>query len=311
MKLAKRILTAALALMLIFAMAAPSFAIVSGNQPSNGGNSYYVQTNLSDYYVNGQITVKLHVTTFKYSANSNFIDRVYNVTVGTPGVSNQLITVKQVLDKADQDNSDIAFHITSPYIGQNGTYEYFLDGIQDTTPNTWYNAAILYKSSTAYPCSYMFRINGMIPYYYPSGSTTSIGCLISDAYVTAGDTIDLYYATAQNQTWGTRVEYVRQVSNKTFQLLDAQCYKPSNQIDWTLTQWTPVYTDDYVDIYIDGVLTTVYVDENGQFTRNSLTAGTHTFRPYTYCSQFATTPNGSTKYYVPYEVGMYTEYVVN
>ncbi len=307
---AKKIVSLVLAMMLVFALALPSFAIVSGNQPTYpNGASYYVQANNSDYYVNGQITVHLHVVTYKYPVNT-FVDRVYNVTVGTANATNQLITVADVLTKLEQDNVGIGFSILYP------NNQYLLNGVHDTLnqANDWYYGAILYKGSTAHACNYMFRINGMLPYYYPSGSTTPIGCLISDAYVTDGDTIDLYYANAYKQNLATGVEFIRQVSNKTFQILYSKCYytNPNNSNDWNPTAWTLPYVSEYVDIFVDGVSITVYVDGNGQFTLNSLSTGTHSFMTDSMLfTQFSTTPNGSTKYYVPLCATMYSEYAVS
>jgi len=313
MKTTRRIITIALALAIIFAFAAPAFAQISGNLPTDGGDSNYVQTNLSDYYVNGQITVHLHVTTY-LDENNNYIDEIYDVTVGTANATNQLITVKDVLEEADDDNTDIAFTIEEQYVTLTNTWEYYLTEVHDTTvtPSRNYYDAVRYKGGNAYGCGYMFRINGMIPYFTHTvnGNSKTEGCLIGDAYVTANDTIDLYYATAQDHTWGTRVEYIRQVSNKTFQLLDTQCYKTNNLQGWELLDWEPRYWDEVVYIYIDDELTAVYVDDDGMFTRSGLSAGTHSFRPKTYCTPF-TNYSGNTEYGMPYEVGMYTEYVVS
>ena len=321
MKTAKRILTVALALMLIFALAAPSFAMVSANQPTNSGDSYYEQTTLSDYYVNGQITVHLHVTTFKYPA-AGPIDQVYDVTVGTAGATNQLITVKDVLEKADLDNSNLSFTIQTAYNARYATYDSTLTGVQDSqvAPSTWFDGAILYKGSTPYACGYMFRINGMIPYFTHTdiyNVTTTEGCKINDAYVTANDTIDFYYTNVYTQALATRVRYVRlvsstydPVSNKysaTFQLLEAQCYKPSNQLDWVLTQWTPI-TGTQVRIYIDGSNTKITTDAQGMFTRTNLAAGSHSFKFKLQTDTYTTTSNGSIEYEVPYLVGMYSVY---
>ena len=320
MKTAKRILTVALALMLIFALAAPSFAIVPANQPTYpNGASYYVQTSDSDYYVDGEITVHLHVLTYKNGGN--YIDRSYDVTVGDENETDQLITVKDVLDQADLDNSDIAFHYTSPFIGKQGIYEYVLDGVQNTSTNAWYNGAILYKGSTAYACNYMFRINGMLPFYSYYDEVeeewVSVGCLICDAYVTEGDNIDVYYANAYQQSWATGVEYVRRIPNSnTFQIIYSKCYyiNPSPDVtsDWIPTPWMLPYADEYADIYIDGVLTTVYVDEDGQFTLNNLSAGTHSFMTdSSLFTKYATTPNGNTKYDVPLCASLYSKFVIN
>ncbi len=322
MKTTKKILTLILALALIFVLCAPAFAQVSTNLPTFGGDSNYEQTNLSDYYVNGEITVHLHVTTFKYPAGTT-IDRVYDVTMGTANATNQLFTVKQVLEQADLDNSDIAFTIQSQYVTQTNTWAYYLTGVQDTQFNPYvsYDAAIFYGNSTPYVCGYMFRINGMIPYYTPSGATDAIGCLISDAYVTDNDTVDLYYMNVYKKYMSTRVEYINRVSyaldsntntySATFQLMEAMCYKTDQQLDWTLTNWAKHLKSDDYTIYVDNVSTSVHLDSNGQFTLSGLSSGPHTFRFETTFRTLSTQMNGSTFYYIPDLAGMLSYFEFN
>lgn len=316
----KKLIVLLVTLTMVFASAVPSFAIVAANQPAFGGNTYYEQTSPSDYYVDGEITVHLHVTTFKYPAGYN-IDRVYDVTVGTAGHTNQLITVKDVLEKAATDNSNLAFTIQTVWNSNYLAYDSTLTSVEDSInyPSLPFGAAILYNGSTAYACGYMFRINGMIPYFTHTNVnnvTKTEGCLINNAYVTNNDTVDLYYKNIYKKFQATRVEYVDRISytqnldgqtySATFQFMEGQCYYNTNDDDWTLTNWAvnSNYKNSDVIIYIDGVSNTVHLDSNTQFTISNLSAGTHSFRFKTSYAQFATSQNGSIYYDVPSRVGM-------
>lgn len=307
MKTAKRILTVALALMLIFALAAPSFAMVSANQPASGGASNYIQSTSTTYQMSGTFTVHLNIYSGQ-DAGYGTINSTYDITMGSAGVT-KYYTVKDVLDAAAASSSGTNLSFTT---STNDYHDYYLQGVSNSNVgfNHLFEARSLKYNYVTYYCGWMFRINGMLPYYYPSGSSTPKACLISDAYVTADDTIDLYFANVYTQSLATKVRkvvYVTPASGSSYlQLLEAECYVPSGQTDWTLTAWAPVASQT-VSIKVDGANQSVTTDANGVFTC-SVSSGTHTFRFNTTTTQYSYKVGSTTYYYqVPAIVGMYSK----
>ena len=163
MKTAKRILTVALALMLIFAMSAPSFAMVSANQPSVNGVPYYIQGSDSDYQMSGTFTVYLNIYSGIYDSTGP-IDVVLPVTMGTSTGTNQLYTVSDVLAAAATQYTNMVFDTSTP--DPLGVHADYLYAIKDTTisNNVWFETLPLHCNQSQYPyyCGWMFRINGLI-----------------------------------------------------------------------------------------------------------------------------------------------------
>ncbi len=304
MKTAKRILTVALALMLIFALAAPSFAIVSANQPVSGGASNYIQSTSTTYQMSGTFTVHLNIYSGQDSGYGT-INSTYDITMGSANAVDQLYTVEDVLTAAASQNSNLTFNISS-----NAYHDSWLQGVRDSNVgyNHLFEARSLKYNSVTYYCGWMFRINGMLPYYYPTGSTISEACLISNAFVTADDTVDLYFANVYTQAIATKVRKVVYVTpdqgTPYLQLLEAECYVPSGQSDWTLSSWSPV-ANETVSIKVDGVnQNSITTGSNGEFTCN-VSSGTHTFRFNTTTLQYSYKKSGTTYYYqVPAIAGM-------
>lgn len=301
----RKLITLLLALTMVFACAVPSFATVAANQPVSGGMSKYVQGSDSTYYVSGTFTVHLNIYSGQDSGYGT-INSTYDVAMGSSDAVDELYTVEDVLDAAAASNNNLTFSISS-----NTYHQSWLQGIKDSNVgyNHLFEAKSLKYNSTTYYCGWKFRINGMLPYYTPSSGTAE-GCLISNAYVTPGDTVDLYFANVYNQTIATKVRKVVYVTPENespyLQLLEAECYVPSGQTDWTLTNWAPVASQN-VSIKVDGVNQTVATDNNGAFTC-SVSSGTHTFRFNTTTLQYSYKVGTKTYYYqVPAIVGMYSK----
>ena len=306
MKTTRRIITIALALALIFAFAAPSFALqTSGYVPTENGAAKYTQLADSYYEQNGTFTVYLSI----YSGTNNGvgpIDRTVAVTMGSSDATGEKYSIYDVFNAAKSQYTYLDFDTTTP----NQYHQSWLQGVKDTgvNSNTWFTAEALKYSGTTYYCGWMFRINGMIPYKYGNSNTA---CLITDAYVTAGDTVDLYFSNVYTQALSTKVFSVVCTGTdngvSTFQVLYSDCYVPSGQYDWTVTTWN-LLADVDVDIRIDGTVESISIDEDGEFTLTGL-SGSHSFQfdplsiPYYY-----TQNNVNYYYYVPYYAGMYSVY---
>lgn len=317
----KKLITLLLALTMVFACAVPSFATVAANQPISGGNSYYVQSTLSDYYVDGQITVQLHVTSFK-KPGAGPIDCFYDVTLGTVGATNQLFTVLDVLNAAHSQNPTLSFTIQTAYISQYDAYDSTVTGVADTdfAYSESFDAGLLYRSGTPYVCGHMYRINGMVPYFTHTnvnGVSKTEGCKINDAYVTANDIVDLYYMNIYTQNLATKVRAIEFISSTktgsrytaTLRLLEAECYYDTDMEDWELTQWSPV-ANETVSIKVNGSAKTVTTDSNGLFTITPLYSGSRNFRFTTTWDTSYYYPSGSTGnvYQIPAILGIKLEH---
>ena len=318
MKLAKRILTAALALMLIFAMSAPGFALqTSGYVPTLNGLPYYIQnTNTNVYKVNGTFTVYLSIYSGMYD-NNGPINTILPVSMGASGVFGAKYTVAQVLTAAQSQYPNvIAFDTTTP--DPTHYHSSYLFGVEQTsvTPSVSYTALPLVSGSQICYSGWMFRINGMIPFYTHTvgNETVTEGCLITDAYVTKNDVIDLYYDNMYTQSLATKVIAIAYLGtsngNATFQVLGSESYCNSLGQNWTVTNWAKV-TNSTMTVIIDGVSTSVTTDNNGQFTTSSYSNGFHTiqFSSTMFSTAFTYNDGQTTHYYnVPNYVGMYCRF---
>lgn len=316
MKTTKKILTLVLALALIFALAAPSFAIVDDNQPVYGQAPYYVQDTISDYYVSGTFTVYLSIYSGIYDSNGP-IETVLAVPMGSANATNQLYTVEDVLVAAHTYYPSYSFNIQHNVNTLMGYYASWLQGVSksDIGSGVWFEALPLHYNgnSTAYPGGWMFRVNGMIPFYIPSGSTNPIGCLISDAYVTANDVIDLYYDNIYTQALATRVVTIQYVGDNNgapgFVALASQSYY-TNAVgeDWHVTSWA-LLTNSSFTVKVGSNSYDVSTDGYGYFELPASTHGTDImFTSVPFPANYPITYNDGniTHYYrVPYWVGMY------
>ena len=319
MKTAKRILTVALALMLIFALAAPSFALqTTGYVPVLNGAPYYIQGADSLYEMDGTFTVYLSMYTGIYDGVGP-VDTVVPVTMGSTGATDVKYTVAQVLAAAQSQYSGVVFDTSTP--DPTHYHSSYLYGVEITASNVTvsYNALPLKYNNNYYYCGWMFRINGMIPFYTHTvdGESVTEGCLISDAYVTANDVIDLYYDNMYTQSLATKaytVKYVgKTLGTPTFQVLGTESYVNSSGENWTVTNWAKV-TNSTMTVKIDGVSYSVTTDSNGKFTKTGLSSGTHTIQiqSASYSTAFSYTDgdNVSHSYKVPAYVGMYSRFSI-
>ena len=310
MKTSKRIFTFAFALMLVFALAAPCFALqTTGYVPVENGTSRFTVSSTTPFEQDGAFTVYLHLYSGTYNSVGP-IDRTIAVSMGSTGATGQLYTVEDVLVAAEAANTELDFDIISsdPYHP-----DAYLQKVKDTSvnTNTWFEALPLKKtgSSYTYYCGWMFRINGMLPYLPAVGNQEPKACLIDEAYVTADDVIDLYYANVYKQADATKVTKVVLVSNfynvQTFKVLEAECYMGTNDVYWTTTNWKKVTGS--IDIEIDGVVQTVSLN-NGMFVKTNL-SGIHTLKPVTATQDYYVSYDNTITYSVPLNAGLYSRFV--
>ena len=315
-KTTKKIITLVLALALIFALCAPAFAKVPANQPSYNGVPYYIQGADSDYEMDGIFHVYLNIYSGIYDGNGP-IDTVLDVTMGSANAVDQKYTVSQVLTAAHSQYPAYSFDVQSPYLN----HESWMQGITYTNQGVsyTYEALPLHYSNILFPCGWMFRINGMIPFYIPSGENDPIGCLITDAYVTADDAIDLYYDNIYTQQLATKVYTCLYLGmddeDATFCLLGSECYVPYGSSNWTVSNWAKVVTGNNttIAIKVDGQLYNVSTSAQGIFYIPELSSGQHSIQvvsiPYALPGFTYTDGNNVThNYQVPAIVGMYSRF---
>ena len=329
MKTAKRILTVALALMLICALAAPSFAVTPNSMYANGASSYYIQGSSSSYEVTQPITVSLYINSGIYQKTSSLtytpLDNLYTVTL-TPSGS-QAFTVADVLAAVHNTYTNICFDTSTP--DPFNYHQNYLYGVRDTAtldpsdPTFWYDARPLYYTTETYYCGWMFRINGNIPAYtsVENGITRIKGYAISNSYVSNGDVIHLYYCNIFNRNYATKprafiydtndtnctcsYDDVNEVYSVTVRALQCECYKDYNDNDWNLENWGPVASKSF-DVLVDGVSQSTQTNANGYCTITVDALGTHTIQQVTTTKAFKVNANTNfPKWKVPKELGLY------
>lgn len=266
MKTAKRILTVALALMLIFALAAPSFA------SDNSTAAQYTQNASGSYPAfssDGSGTVYLTILSNK--VGSNYIAR-YNlpVPITSSDHANTYCTAYEALLAADTYYSDLVFRWGYDPIPTG--YSHSVTGVKDTTvdANNFFGISL---SPIEYDkVGYMFRIEDKFPILAssdcPSGWDTSLygpcGASLEEAYITNGQHITVYFANAMNVTNGTKYQkihscnYDSSTNTLTFCAMSSRSYYGSApNYKWTIGSFTTV-SSSTVDVLVNGVQYTAH-----------------------------------------------------
>ena len=317
MKTMKRFLTALLFLTLILATAAPSFAVTPNSMPANGYDSFYIQGNASSYAVSGQFTVYLSINSGTYQATSSVdigpIDTVLAVIMGTESSPYTTYTVMDVLTAAQTQHPNLYFDMTTS--DPTGYHPIWVHGVKDTTIDSsfWFEDRVLYYTTNTYYVGWMFRINGNLPY-----NTASQCCLMSEAYVSPGDVINLYYCNIYNRNFATKPRAAVLSSyyydnalggySASLQALQTECYMGTT--DWVLEPWASL-ANKSLDVYVDGVLCVITTDSMGFFTLTGLSGGTHSVQFVTTTKSFKVNSNlNFPKYKVPKDLGLYCTFAI-
>ena len=311
----KKLITLLLALTMVFACAVPSFATVV---PTENSASSYVQGAASNYEQDGTFVVYLDIYSGIYDSEGP-INTVYTVTMGTETATSATYTVADVLTQAHAQNSNLSFNVLIPYSG----HDSWLQSVTDTSVSTTsFEAMPLYYTTNTYYCAWMYRINGYIPYFThtnTSGQTVTEGCTITDAYVTPGDVVNLYYCNAYNRNFATKPRAVVMESSSfdtnsetysaTLQVLQCELWLDDiNDTEWTIADWSAL-ANKTLNILIDGVSTSITTDDYGKFTIDGLSSGDHTAQFVTTTKAYKVYSNLSNpKYKVAKELGLYCRF---
>lgn len=300
MKTSKKLLAVVLALVMILACTVTAMA----DDPVDPGS--YVQS--GSYSITGTFNVTLTIQSYATSTMNPISRYSYTVDMGTAGVSD-VYTVKDVLVRAAAKYSWLSFEFGSDS-AHPGAYLY---GVKDTSKSSSFlEAMIMYRNSTAYYNGWMFRINGMIPMV-----DTTNSALITEAYVSPGDNITIYYANADSQSTSTifsKLVYDSANSSSTtiaYKVLVSNCYY-DNSSTWTIEDYSVLPANSTVTVYVDNQTTgqSKTIDANGNITFNvsSFGTGTHTIW---LSPTYLTYTNGSTTYYVPRRTGSLVGFQLN
>ena len=234
MKTAKRILTVALALMLIFAMAAPSFAYTP---PADA--AYYLSTTEPSLSVGDTV----YVSILSNKVGSDYIS-YFNIDVNIPTAG--VYHVSDILNLLQNDNRyDLTFY-TRPDEVLTGTAQYLYAVTDDNILDLNNDPVVFGPNYPEYDrAGWMFRINDRFPLIpsthpdWPSGYNEDakgpIGATIDQAYVQNGNYISLYFGLAQENEQTTTDMKVVSVSNDTV----------NERFYFAVTESTCYYDDDY------------------------------------------------------------------
>ena len=300
MKTSRKLLVLVLALAMILACAVPAMA----DDPQYPGS--YVQS--GSYSVTGTFNVTLTIQSYATSTMNPISRYSYTVDMGTAG-EEDTYTVKDVLVRAAEKYGWLSFEFGSDS-AHPGAYLY---GVKDTSKSSSFlEAMIMYINSTAYYNGWMFRINGMIPMVNATNSA-----LITEAYVSPGDNITLYYANGDTQSTSTifsRLVYDSVNSSSTtiaYKVLVSNCYYGSGST-WTIDDYSVLPENSTVTIYIDNASTgqSKTIDANGDITFDiaSFSSGVHSIW---LSPTYLTYTKSSTTYYVPRRTGSIAYFQIN
>lgn len=283
---AKKIIAIVLAMMLAFALAAPSFAM-------SDSSASYTQVALANApTITGTFTIYLSIDS-SYISN-NYTEDDYEihryrlpVTMGADGVT-KTYYVSDVLDEAMNDYPALSFTDSSGVeITETSGYVYgVIDSDVDSTISFHPLTSINYRNG------WMFRIDGKYPLLnsanWPDGWTSTdgpCGAAINQAYLTeSGQTVEFYFADTSSSALATKTVCVDSHSYNastkkltlTFYQSNSWYNSPSNY--WNINNYSALESSS-VWVKIDnGYRRTLTTDSNGQVTISNVTlsSGSHT-----------------------------------
>ena len=295
MKTSRKLLVLVLALVMVFACAVPAFAM------GDTGTSYLEPS--THPVENNSFTVTLSIHSGKIgsgSSASNAINRYfYVVDMGTDGVPGSY-TVADVLNAAAAKYSWLSFE----HNGEEHHPGTYVSGVIDSTvldsnnnPITFEPVSITDGTRTGY-CGWMFMVNGK----FPKIDATN-GALIHQAYVKAGDHIDLYFANSLTSTNATRRVFLEpySYSGTTLKLKGWSAYSYYNSNGtWIISSSYSPITSGYFSIKIDNTTYSRQFSENGLVTFNNISTGVHTI---TIMPKYNTFTSGIGNYQLPSYLG--------
>ncbi len=264
--------------------------------PPSSSASYTMVPLASAPKESGQFTVALSIDTSLTSAGSGggyFDINSLPVTLGSSSSPATVYHVTDVLVAAAQQYPSLAFLATGGAPITSGSS--YMESVSITdVGGTTYNFAPDYGYS--YYNGWMFRIDDMFPMLNPADYPTGwdpitqgpVGAAINQAYVQRGETVDLYFADAEQAS--TATQYAR-FENASYSsgTLTAQIktsvayYDVSNNFWWTVLNFVPL-ANTQVSVRIDGGPASQYTTNSSGYisiSGLSLAAGRHslTLRP--------------------------------
>ena len=278
----KKLITLLLALTMVFACAVP---VMADEQTITHQDPTLEQPVSSAHPTEtGTFTVYLSVGSYSlYGGSTNYVieRQYYPVTMGADGVTDKYYVSDVLANAISQYPWLSLYYYTGTIISGTPPYVYQLS---DTS--VFNNYKFGHLGTTSDYNGWMFRINGQFRLInsseIPAGNSAPYGASITQAYVNAGDRIDLVLCNANNDAYSTHwtlidnITYTNNVLN--FYIVSSDSYYDSNN-DWQIGNYETA--DNFsCTVYVDGVAHTITTDANGKgsitFTgTNVLSAGTH------------------------------------
>lgn len=278
-KTMSKVLMLALAVMLVFAMSSPALA-----------QDYFTTTNAS--YIQGTAptyssAIHVNLVVESRTINNSYIYKTISNVALTPSGGGQSFYVRDVLLAVQSDSSNYLTFKDSSGNTLTSSANYFYS-VVDTLPNP----DVTYGPTSRYAMDgWMFRINGQFPL-----ERAGWGASIATAYVTDGDSINIYHDDASGPSVCADFAKITSVTDNGSNTLTVnvkasyQYYGPAPNYTW--------YINDFTNY--QGVTVNVY-DENGNYvtsgTTNSsgnvtLTVGSFGAHTYTVEVERTTFANG-------------------
>ena len=303
MKITKRLVTVVLALMLVFALAAPAMAM-------SDTSASYTQVALTNApTITGTFTIYLSIDSSNiYNNNTEDEYEIHRyklpVTMGTAGVT-KTYYVSDVLVEAMNDYPALSFTDSSGNeIISTSSYVY---GVTDSDVDSTISFHPL--TDINYRNGWMFRIDGKYPILnsadWISGWTSAngpCGAAINQAYLTqSGQTIEFYFADASSSALATKTVCIDSHSyDSSAKKLTLTFYQSNSWYDSATNYWNinnySVLASSSIWVKIDnGSMRTLSTNASGQATISNITlsSGSHTI---TILPQYNNYINGSYTY---------------
>lgn len=246
----KRVLAVMLALVMAFSMSAVAFAVT--------GTGYYLLSDVGTQAYTAPINVKVVLDSKQMDGMSTngAVSQVYNVTLGSVGMSETVFTVRDAMLQLCASNTDIICYADSDFnlLAGNNDYIYAI-----SVGNMLYMPSL--PAAGMALDGWYFRINDKIPLESLTGApiTNGIkGADIESATVKNGDVIHFYWNYPFQNTATTLYSAKYLGANTTYsngvasvQIVKSDDYFDNNS-DWHIsnfTNYTGLGSGDAVNIY--------------------------------------------------------------
>lgn len=297
MKTSRKLLVLVLALVMILACTVPAMAL-------SDTSAVYTQTTIPTE--DGEFYVTLSIQSDIVGSYGPITTYYEGILMGDENAVDASYTVEDVLYNAATQISWLTYTTVNGYDEHPGSFLYGVasSNILDLStpypysPFAFEPVLITDGNATGY-CAWAYRVNGKIV-----KKSNGDGALIDEAYVKAGDHIDIYFANTLTYSHATKsVKFEATGYDGTNDQLTLRGYSSYSYFgtngNWYIGSYSVISSKTFT-VKVDGVSQTVTSSSTGYFVLNNVDSGTHIIE---FCPTYNSFVKNSITYQLPNYLG--------